>query len=107
MSFKQRWNIPNPRPAGEQGVNDALEYVLHESNKIVPHEEGTLQRSGVTDQDGLKGVVSYDTPYAVYQHENTNLSHDSGRQAKYLEKAIKQNQKKIRAYLAEKLGDAF
>jgi len=32
--------------------------------------------------------VSYDTPYAVRQHEDLTLRHDPGRQAKYLEEPM-------------------
>lgn len=71
--------------AAERGVRMAVEHWLGESRKEVPIEEGTLERSGRATTEGLKGAVSYDTPYAVYQHERMDLQHDSGRKAKYLE----------------------
>ena len=30
-------------------------------------------------------AVSYDTPYAIRQHEDLSYKHDAGRKAKYLE----------------------
>ena len=35
--------------------------------------------------DGSSGTVSYDTPYAVIQHESMGFNHQRGRKAKYLE----------------------
>ena len=76
--------------AAADGLNDAVEHVLGVSNNRVPHEEGTLERSGrpFIDRDKLIGGVSYDTPYAVVQHEDMTLHHDPGRSAKYLESAM-------------------
>jgi len=63
---------------------------LAESNKMIPLEEGTLMRSGTTslDEATLTGTISYDTPYAVRQHEELTWRHAPGRQAKYLETAV-------------------
>lgn len=78
------------RSRAARGLQLALEHVLAESNKIVPLEEGTLQRSGTTsiDEGNLTGTVSYNTPYAVRQHEELTWRHAPGRQAKYLETAV-------------------
>jgi hypothetical protein len=74
----------------ERGLQLALEHVLAESNRMVPLEEGTLERSGKVSMDAgtLTGTVSYDTPYAVRQHEEMTWRHAPGRQAKYLETAV-------------------
>lgn len=63
------------------------EMILAESDTRVPIEEGTLSRSGHVSEDRaeLKVAVSYDTPYAVVQHEDMTFRHDAGRKAKYLE----------------------
>lgn len=68
----------------------ALEHILAESNKIIPLDEGTLMRSGTVslDESTLNGSVSYDSPYAVRQHEELTWRHAPGRQAKYLETAV-------------------
>lgn len=72
-----------------RGVTLGAEHVLSESSKVVPIEEGTLSRSGKTSAemtgDVAVAAVSYDTPYAVRQHEELDYRHDPGRQAKYLE----------------------
>lgn len=73
-----------------RGLQLALEHILAESNAIVPLEESTLQRSGETsiDEASLAGAISYNTPYAVRQHEEMTWRHAPGRQAKYLETAV-------------------
>lgn len=66
---------------------DLMEHGAEESTRQVPIEEGTLTRSAHVSVDQANGVVqvSYDTPYAVVQHEDQSLRHDAGRKAKYLE----------------------
>lgn len=79
-----------------RGLQLALRNVLNVSNHQVPHEEGDLERDGGTsieDGERLRGAVSYgrsaDTrDYAVVQHEDMTLSHDGGRNAKFLENAL-------------------
>jgi hypothetical protein len=67
------------------------EHVLEEANRLVPvaPSGGTLMRSGVAHKpEGgkLEAAVSYDTPYAVRQHEELDWVHTRpGAQAKYLE----------------------
>lgn len=72
------------------GLRKAAEHLLEVSRQLVPIEEGTLERSGVASVDDgrLVAAVSYDTPYAVRQHEDLTLRHDPGRQAKYLEEPM-------------------
>lgn len=70
-----------------RGLRMAAEHVLARSRARVPLDEGPLERSGVAtvDENELKAAVSYDTPYAVRQHEELSYRHDAGRTAKYLE----------------------
>lgn len=76
--------------SANRGVALAAEHILGVSNKNVPIEEATLERSGTvsTDPGNFSAAVSYDTPYAVKQHEDMSLRHDNGRTAKYLENAM-------------------
>lgn len=75
------------RESAGQGVGLAAEHLLGVSRESVPIEEGTLERSGVAtvDPGRMQAAVSYDTPYAVRQHEDLAAEHDPGRGAKYLE----------------------
>lgn len=91
MSARLEWNgdIVDARihEAAADGLNDAGEHLVGVSRSRAPHEEGILELSGTwsPDREALRGVVSFDTPYAVYQHEVLDLQHDPGRTAKYLE----------------------
>ncbi|MFF9284867.1 hypothetical protein [Streptomyces griseosporeus] len=75
------------RQGAIRGVRLGAEHLLQVSRTRVPIEEGTLERSGVVsvDESSVTSAVSYDTLYAVRQHEDLTLRHDSGRTAKYLE----------------------
>lgn len=94
MTFRNGINlaaiVDRARRGGVTGLRLGAEHVLGESTAHVPIEERTLQDSGrvSTDEAGLRAAVSYDTPYAVVQHEDMSLQHDSGRTAKYLENAF-------------------
>ena len=68
----------------------ALDHLASVSKQQVPLDQGPLQNSCYVDvnDDGSEGTVSYDTPYAVVQHENMRYHHQRGRKAKYLEDPV-------------------
>lgn len=79
-----------------KGLRLAGELVLERSRRYVPIEEGTLERSGrVTDNGTDTVAISYDTPYAVKQHEDMTLRHPNGRSAKYLERALAESRNEV------------
>lgn len=96
------------RDAAVRGLRKAGEHLLDESRKLVPLEEGTLERSGtvVVDESELTATVAYDTPYAVVQHEDMTLQHASGRQAKYLEQPMNSERDTMRDIIAAELRRA-
>ena len=67
-----------------------LDHLASVSKEQVPLEQGPLKNSCYVDvnEDGSQGTVSYDTPYAVKQHEETWYHHQRGRKAKYLEDPV-------------------
>ena len=75
------------RKGGKKATWSALDYLASVSKQQVPLDTGALMNSCVVDvnEDGSEGTVSYDTPYAVEQHENMQYNHQRGRKAKYLE----------------------
>lgn len=81
------------KKAANKALLESGEDLMRESRKIVPMLTGTLSSSSEVTQDEQSMVVnvSYDTPYAVRQHEDTRLRHRAGRSAKYLEKAFNTN----------------
>lgn len=91
------------RTAVEQGLEEAAEHVLAESNRRVPTEQRDLKASGTVSTGPLSAAVSYDTPYAVVQHERQDLAHDPGRQAKFLETAGNSNREEILQIVAERI----
>jgi hypothetical protein len=90
FEFRGRQWLREAKAAAARGMELGMEHALAESKKVVPLDEGTLERSGkaaVEVQSGrIRGTVSYDTPYAVRQHEELDWQHAPGRTAKYLER---------------------
>jgi hypothetical protein len=96
-----------------KGLGIALERLIQVSREQVPHEEGSLERSatpggegrgGVAiDEANLRGAVSYDTPYAVIQHEDLTFRHDAGRKAKYLEDPFEAEQQTMLELIAAQI----
>ncbi|MBR6982132.1 MAG: hypothetical protein IKH75_01140 [Ruminococcus sp.] len=75
---------------GKKATWSALDYLASVSKQQVPLDTGALMNSCVVDvnDDGSEGTVSYDTPYAVEQHENMQYHHQRDRKAKYLEDPV-------------------
>jgi len=97
------------RAAAVEGLRDAAEHLLEYANRTVPLEEGTLMRSGQADVDPetLAATVSYDTPYAVVQHERLDFKHDPGRRAKWLELSLNEREEAIQQYIARKIRESL
>ncbi|WP_433426348.1 hypothetical protein ACQP1V_42715 (plasmid) [Microtetraspora malaysiensis] len=97
------------RRAAARGLKHATEHVLGVSNSRVPHRMGKLEDSGaaVVDDARLVGIVSYDTVYAVAQHENLDWKHIPGRTAKYLELAVREEAEVVKLLIAAKLREVF
>lgn len=86
------------------GLFLAGEHILTTSNEHVPHAVGDLQGSGTVSEDrgSYTVAVSYNTPYAVKQHEDTSLHHpDPARTAKYLENACNSERKAAAAIISQ------
>lgn len=104
-----RWNgaaaMRGTRAGAVRGLRIAAEHVLTESRKVVPIEEATLERSGVAtvDEIRLTAAVSYDTVYAVRQHEELGYRHDPGRTAKYLERPLTEQADTVAEIIAAQL----
>lgn len=96
---RRQWTTRGRRLA-EEGLQRALEHTLGVSNRHVPLDEGTLERSGKVLMHGLNGSISYDTPYAVRQHEELTWRHAPGRTAKYLENATNSERDVMLALMA-------
>lgn len=97
------------KKATHDGLYDAIHFLRDEMDKIVPHDEGTLQRSGETVVQGDKASTGYDTPYAIRLHEHPEYNFRGNREGKWVEKTIKDPriQKKIRNHIAKKIDRAL
>lgn len=71
--------------AAETGIYEAAEALLDQAIEKTPVQDGILRASGRATQEGLQAAVSFNTPYAVKQHEELGYQHPNGGQAKYLE----------------------
>lgn len=82
--------------ANEKAITLGLEFIKQESVKVAPKDTGMMEKSAQVTiaADGKTGYVSYDTPYAIRQHEELGYRHAEGRIAKYLELPLQQNSKK-------------
>lgn len=55
----------------------------------------------------VRAEVSFNTPYAAYQHERTDLDHPRGGEAKYLERALLQHADEFSAFVAARVKAAM
>lgn len=108
-----KWNghhlAGKTKAAAAVGLFQAAEHVLAKSREVVPLEEGTLSRSGVSSVDpaSLTAAVSYATPYAARQHEELTYRHDPGRTAKYLERPVNEERSKINDIIGAQIRQAL
>lgn len=101
------WNGDQIARRLEQSATSAARRGAHllrdEAVQRTPIETGTLRNSAkVTAADG-EAAVSFNTPYAVKQHEDLSLAHPGGGQAKYLETAAADNKQRIAEAIAAHL----
>ncbi len=73
--------------------------VRRESQKIVPVDTSNLKNSAFTNvsfsEAKIEGTVGYYAAYAPFVHERLDLTHKSGKSAKFLEKPLKASMGKI------------
>lgn len=109
LRFEGARAVQGLRGAEARGLLLAAEHVLGVANDKVPLDEGFLQSTGTAsvDEGDMTGMVSYDGPYAVRQHEELEWRHAPGREAKYLENALNSSQTEVRALIAAQLRRAL
>ena len=75
----------------EDGLEQGAQIILTRSDELVPKESGDLASTGRVKKDrgGVNTVgITYDGPYAAYQHEHLMFRHPTGGAAKFLEIAM-------------------
>lgn len=90
-------------------LKTGAEMVLAKSAEEVPLKWADLLRSGTVNpaDGGNKQVASYNTPYAIEQHENLDNEHLPGRKAKYLEDPLNANGGKVITLIANAAKQAM
>ena len=91
------------------GLNTAAEMLLGDANLSVPHEDGVLEASGMVakaSSGDLSAGVGYNTPYAVYQHEDPTLNHPGKGRHHWLERTLAERQDVYRGVVRDALRDA-
>lgn len=100
--------------AALRGLEDAADFVLEESKKQVPAEDGrhdigglNLKETGTVDmlEGKHKAAIHYGGPYAVYQHELLHLKHEHGGNAKFLERPLIDNREREYQIIADAIRE--
>jgi hypothetical protein len=94
-----------------QSVTDVAVQTLAESMRIVPVDTGVLKGSAgiskpTVTPDLVEVELSYGgaaAPYALIVHEDMTMSHQAGKQAKYLETPVK----RMAPIFVRKVQEAF
>jgi hypothetical protein len=83
----------------QMAIRNATAFVYRESQKLVPVDTSALRRSGHVDYTGTgfetEAVVVYDTPYAIYVHEDLSKWHAPPTSAKFIERPIREQRNEI------------
>lgn len=93
--------------AALKGQKLLAQNILGESQKIVPVDTGTLKRSGHISTKGNITTISYNTPYALKQHEDPTLNHPRGGEAKYLERPFNEKVGEYENYVGTEVYKAM
>jgi bacteriophage HK97-gp10 putative tail-component len=96
--------------AAEDATRLAAFDLMGAAQRDAPIEEGTLRASAVTEKVEGPGHVDYEvsfnTPYAAYQHEHLKLKHPMGGKAKYLEHPLQELAGRYEALVAAAVARA-
>lgn len=87
-------------------LGQGMEHIRQASAPLVPLETGRLVGSGAVHVDGEEASLTYDGPYARYQHERLDLHHEHG-QAKYLEQPLHTEAQQAVDIVAHRIRDAL
>ncbi len=101
------------RAGAALGLNRAASALMAESQARVPVDTRDLRRSAATHDAtpaDLVSAVTYNTPYAVIQHERLDFhhptDHNPGAQAKYLERPAIEMRQQLGAIVAAEIRRA-
>jgi hypothetical protein len=87
-------------------LGEGMEHIRQVAAELTPVETGRLVGSAAVHVAGDEASLTYDGPYARYQHERLDLRHEHG-QAKYLEQPCRTDAAKAVEIVAQRLREAF
>lgn len=94
--------------AAARGLTRGAEYLRGQSVPRTPKQDGILRGSAVVQpasSGDLVSAVTFNTPYAVKQHEELGYRHDDG-EAKYLERPLNEHRDEILEIIAAEIRRA-
>ena len=106
-TIKFDWHGDDAEDKIKDNVMKALrmsaEFLLTETIKTTPKDEGLLIQSGKVSHDDsrVEAVVSFDTPYAIRLHEHPEYNFQNGRRGKYLERTLNEQRQNIANLIAQ------
>lgn len=92
--------------ATPEALGQGMEHIRGTAAELTPVETGRLVGSATVHVEGDEASVTYDGPYARYQHERLDLRHEHG-QAKYLEQPVRTEADTALGIVARRLGQAM
>lgn len=97
------------RTAGLKAINDVIEDIATDSQNEAPLLSGTMERSQAVaeNRSQMEVYISYNTPYAIKQHEELGYRHAPGRKAKYLEDPFNRKKGPGLKYIEKKIKQAL
>ena len=97
------------RDAAARAVLEVAEDALTESNDRAPLDEGDLVRSGdvVPHPEQAAASITYDTPYAIVQHEDVTLKHPRQGEHHWLERTVEENAPRYFQWIADRIRAAL
>lgn len=95
-------------------LKEALEPTFQKSQQIVPYKDGDLMASGYLETRTFRGKATVEIgyarggkpEYAVRQHEDLELNHPNGGQAKFLERPLADDANDIQARVIQGMRKA-
>lgn len=85
--------------AAVEGLEKGMRAMLERARFNAPKDDRDLVRSGRVRIDDLTGQVAFTAAHAAKQHEDLDLNHPNGGEAKYLENAA--NEIPVEEYVAD------
>lgn len=92
-----------------EALAEGAEHVRVKAVELAPVETGHLVGTATVDVDAERNqaAITFDGPYARYQHERLDLRHPTGGQAKYLEQPLRTEKDAALGVVAKRIKDAL